>query len=150
MRFVLPGLGVERRRLEKIQRSARVAAGRLSDEGERLVVEAEVARAEAAGDVPQRATGDPRDRLGSERLEHDDLASREKRAVQLERRIFRRRADQDDLSRFDVRQEHVLLRAVEPVDLVEEEDRPLGRRGAPLPAPSRTSRISFTPVATAE
>ena len=53
---------------------------------------------------------DPRDRLGRQRLEHDDLAAREQGAVQLEGGVLGRRADQDDVAGLDVRQEDVLLR----------------------------------------
>ena len=94
---------------------------------------------------------DPRDRLRRQGIEDHDLAAGEQRAVQLEGRVLGRGADQDDVAGFDVRQEDVLLRAVEAVDLVEEEDRALARaRLRRLRAPSSTSRISLTPVATAE
>ena len=53
------------------------------------------------------------------------LQRESKRAVELERRVLGGRADEDDVARLDVRKEDVLLRAVEAVDLVEEEDRPL-------------------------
>ena len=51
-------------------------------------------------------------------------------------RILRRRADQRDRSRFDVRQKRVLLRLVEAVDLVGEQD-----RAAPQSS-SRSSRLA--------
>ena len=70
---------------------------------------------------------------GRERLEDDDLAAREQRAVQLEGGVLGRRADEHDVAGLDVRQEHVLLRAVEPVDLVEKEDRALAVRAAQPP-----------------
>jgi hypothetical protein len=126
----LRALGVLGRGLEQVQRAARVAARRLRDEREGVVVEPEVAGAEPARNVPQRALDDPRDRLRGERLEHDDLAAGQERAVELEGRVLGRRAHEHDVPRLDVRQEDVLLRAVEAVDLVEEEDRPLGVPGA--------------------
>jgi hypothetical protein len=46
-----------------------------------------------------------RDRFGRERLEDDDLAAGEQRAVQLEGRVLRRGADQHDIAGLDVRQE---------------------------------------------
>ena len=52
---------------------------------------------------------------------------REQRRVHLERRVLRRRADQRDRAVLDVRQDDVLLRLVEAVDLVDEEDRALRR-----------------------
>ncbi len=42
--------------------------------------------------------------------------------IDLERRVLRRRADQHDVAGLDVGQERVLLRLVEAVDLVDEED----------------------------
>ena len=99
----------------------------------RVVVEPEVARAEPPRDVVQRALDDPRDRLRRERLEHDDLAAGQQRAVQLEGRVLGRGADQDDVPGFDVREEDVLLGAVEAVDLVEKQDRALALAGAQAP-----------------
>ena len=64
-----------------------------------------------------------------ERLQHEDLRARQQRGVHLERRVLGRRADQHDVAGLDARQEGVLLRLVEAVDLVDEDDRaPAGRR----------------------
>src|SRR4029079_8011497 len=49
----------------------------------------------------------------------------QKRRDQLKRRILRGGADQNDGAVFDHRQERVLLRAVEAVNLVDEEKSPL-------------------------
>ncbi len=98
----LSRLGVQGRGLEEVQGAARVSAGGLRDEGERLVVEPEVPGAEPPGDVPQGTHDDPGDRFRLQRVEHDDLAAREERAVQLEGGVLRRRSDQDDLPRLDV------------------------------------------------
>ena len=87
----------------------------------------EVPGPETARNVLERPPNDPGDRFGSERLEDDDLAARQERAVQLEGGVLGRRADQDDVARLDVREEDVLLRPVEAVDLVEEEGRTLSR-----------------------
>jgi hypothetical protein len=63
------------------------------------------------------------------------LARGEQRRVHFERRILRGGANQDDRAAFDVRQERVLLRFVEAVDLVHEQH----RARAPMPAqPIRT------------
>ena len=64
-----------------------------------------------------------------ERLEAEHLAAREERRVDGEARVLRRRADDDDRAVLDVRQERVLLRLVEAVDLVDEDDRPLALEG---------------------
>ena len=56
-------------------------------------------------------------------LEPEHAASRQQRSDDLEGWVFSRRADQGDRAVFDVRQDGVLLRLVEAVDLVDEQDR---------------------------
>jgi hypothetical protein len=63
-------------------------------------------------------------------LEHDDATAGEQRGVELERRVFGRRADEHDVAALDVGQEGVLLGAIEAVDLVDEEQRALALRDA--------------------
>ena len=62
---------------------------------------------------------------GDERLEDEHGGAREQRGVQLEGRVLGRRADQRDGAVLHDRQEGILLRAVEAMDLVDEEQRPL-------------------------
>ena len=66
-----------------------------------------------------------------ERLEAVDARSREECVVHLERGVLGRRADEGEQAALDVRENRVLLRLIEAMDLVDEEDRPL-TRGAPL------------------
>ena len=66
------------------------------------------------------------------RLQLVDLRAREQRGVHLEVRVLGRRADQRDEPLLDARQQRVLLRLVEAVDLVEEQDRALTARAEPL------------------
>ena len=61
--------------------------------------------------------------FGLQRFEHVYLGAREQGAVDLERRIFGCRADEGQQSAFDEGQERVLLRLVEAVHLVDEQDR---------------------------
>ena len=71
-----------------------------------------------------------------ERLEDEHLRARQKRRIDLERRILGCRADEHDVACLDAREERVLLRLVEAVNLVDEQNRPpaggaalqLGRR----------------------
>ena len=79
-----------------------------------------------------------------------DLRAREERRVHFEGRILGGRADEHDRARLDVREKRVLLRLVEAVDFVDEQD------GAPAALPRRvrsaaamTSRISLIPDVTA-
>ena len=60
-----------------------------------------------------------------ERLQHKHTAARQQRSRQLEARVLGRRPDQRDDAVLDPRQKCVLLRLVEAVDLVAEQDRPL-------------------------
>ena len=87
-------------------------------------------RPEPALRIGQRAPQDPDDVCRLERLEDVDLRPRQQRRVDLERRVLGRRADQDDVAGLDARQEGVLLRLVEAVDLVDEED---GAAAEPAP-----------------
>ena len=77
-----------------------------------------------------------------------DLCARQECRVDLEVRVLRRRADQGQQPVLDTRQQRILLGLVEPVDLVEEQDRPpcRSRRGAPARgrAPRGRSRRSPT------
>ena len=67
-----------------------------------------------------------------EPVEYEHLAAREERAIELEGRILRGRADQDDRAVLDIGQESILLRAIEAVNLVDEQQRPLARQATTL------------------
>jgi hypothetical protein len=60
-----------------------------------------------------------------ESFEHEHLRAREQRGIEFERGVFGGCADQHDGAVLDHRQEGVLLRLVETVDLVDEQQRPL-------------------------
>ncbi len=64
------------------------------------------------------------DLLGRERREHKHLGPRQQRGVHLERRVLRRRADEDDIAGFDAWEERVLLGFVEAVNLIDEQNGP--------------------------
>ena len=86
-----------------------------------------------------------------ERVQLVHAAAREQRRVDLEVGVLGRGAHQHHEPLLDGRQQRVLLRLVEAVDLVEEEDRALAARGAPvLGARSSTSRTSARPAFTAD
>ena len=84
--------------------------------------------------------------LLGERLELVDLCAREQRRIDLEVGVLGRRADQRDEALLDGGQQRILLRLVEAVDLVEEQDRARrpscraarGRGRAPRARPSRS------------
>ena len=87
----------------------------------------------------ERASQDLLDGVHRQRLQDEHLRAREQRGVDLERRILGRRADQHDVAGFHARQERILLRFVEAMNLVDEDDRattgaapPILRRGHDL------------------
>jgi hypothetical protein len=69
-------------------------------------------------------------RLGVEPVQHQNLRAGEKRPIQLEARIFRRGADENDRSVLHIGKKGILLGLVEAVDLVHEQE-----RAAPLLPP---------------
>ena len=76
-----------------------------------------------------------------EAFQHQNLATRQKRAVQLEARIFRRGADQRHHAAFDEGQEAVLLGPVEAVDFVDEEQRALTHLAARFGTVERRAKL---------
>ena len=111
------------------------------------LVEQEAAVAVGAGDQRLARLGGEREAGALERLGAADqllercmvepaqdqhLAARQQRGVELEARVLGRRADQRHRAVLDVGQEAVLLRAIEAVDLVHEQQGLLaGSRGGP-------------------
>jgi hypothetical protein len=121
--------------------------GRRRERGERVLVRLipsspSPASSSASGAAAARDRGRPR-----ERLEAEHARAREQRRVHRERRVLRRRADERDRAVLDVRQERVLLRLVEAVDLVDEEDRALRRVDARSLERASILRSSGTPRA---
>ena len=102
------------------ERGAAVAVRHPDERCARLVVERQRLAFDRLGAREQLL-----DRGGIERLEHQHARARQQRRDQLEGRIFGGRADQHDGAVLHHRQEGVLLRAVEAMDLVDEEQRPL-------------------------
>src|SRR4029453_10129719 len=66
--------------------------------------------------------------LDPERFELKYLWARSKRAIYIKERIVSSCADEAEISRFDVGQKNVLLRFVEMMDLIDEQDRLLPGR----------------------
>jgi hypothetical protein len=63
-------------------------------------------------------------------MQHINRSAREQRRIDFERRVFGRRADKGQQPAFDIGQESVLLRLVEAMYFVDEEDRPPSTAGA--------------------
>ena len=136
--FSALGLRQLRGDFKRVVGAAAVAAGVAGDEFERVVVGSDFKRAEAALFVFQSPPQERRDLLFGQRFKHVDTATREQRGDDFEGRILGRRADQPDGAALHVGQKRILLRLVEAVNLVDEENgarmhlRGLGGRGHDL------------------
>ena len=117
--------------LERSERGARVAAGALGEQGERLVIDRRRV-GDASLRVGQRSIEQQPDVVRRERAKLVDLRPREQRRVDLEVRVLGRRPDQGDEALLNRGQQRILLGLVEAVDLVQEEDRRLAISPAPL------------------
>ena len=78
--------------------------------------------AETALGIAERAAQKNDDLVFGQRVQHIDAAARKQRGVDLERRIFGGGADQANAAFLHVRQEGILLRFVEAVNFVDEDD----------------------------
>ena len=87
---------------------------------------------QAALGVGHRPPQDDLDLLRRERVQAVDAAAREQRRDDLEGRVLGGGADEGDHAVLDVGQDRVLLRLVEAMDLVDEEDGALAVHPAPL------------------
>ena len=117
---------------ERVQTFARVAVAELGEVPARVGVDLAPCIAEAALFVGQGAIDQFFELLDPERLELKNLRARDQRAVHVEKRIVSRRADQAQVSALDVGQQNVLLRFVEVMDFVHEQDRFLAGRAEPV------------------
>ncbi len=108
------------RELERVQGGARVAFATRREEVDRLGSDGRPVRRR-----PAQHVGELRRAEGLQRV---DAQPREQRAVDLERGVLGGRTDQRHQALLDGREQGVLLRLVEAVDLVEEQDR--GRAAA--------------------
>src|SRR5438270_6882751 len=89
----------------------------------RIWVNAHLVIAEATFFIAQRAIDQFLKLLDLERLELKNLRARDERAVHIEERVVSRRPDQPQVSALDVRKKDVLLRFIEMMNLVNEQDR---------------------------
>ena len=109
--------------LEHRVQPARIAGGRRDDLRGGLRIDRDVELAEPALAIGDRARDQLRELRFVERLEPHDAAARQQRGDHAEARVLGGRADQRDRAGLDVRQQRVLLRLREPMDLVDEQQR---------------------------
>src|SRR5574341_100173 len=106
---------------ERVEGAAGVAVGDQDQVGQRVVVNLNLAEAEAALVVGHRPIQDQADVLVGQRVQLEDARATEQRPDDLEQRVLGGRADQDDQPILDVRQQRVLLGLVPAVNLVHEQ-----------------------------
>ena len=121
------------REIEGVQRDSRVAVAERDEEVEGGVFDIRAKRGEAALLVAQRPGDDGPQVVLAERLQGKDAGARKQRRDDLERRVLRGGPDEGDRALLDVGQNRVLLRLVEAMDLVDEEQG--APPGVPRPRP---------------
>ena len=103
--------------LQHIEQAARIAIGIADDALARNIVELQTLQGNLPRMVEQGAQ-----LLLRQGMQHVHLRARQQRAVHLERGVFGGGADEGDQTLFDERQERILLRLVEAVHFVHEQD----------------------------
>src|SRR5689334_2698585 len=117
--------GEPRRGFEHVERSARIALCAARDQSEALGARAEPEAAQPSLCVVERALEQRGQVLLGQRRELEHACPRQQRRVDRKGWIFGGGPDQRDRAVFHVRQQRVLLRLVEAVDLVDEQQRRL-------------------------
>ena len=117
---------VEHDHLERRKGCARIAVGKHGQRFQNFIRDVHGLTAETAR-VFQRAAQQRDQFLRRKTVKHKYFTARKQRAVDLERRVFCGRADQNDAAFFDKGEEGVLLRLVEAVNLIDEQDGPLAK-----------------------
>ncbi len=111
-----------RRYFETVEGMACVSVGVAGEQFERFMVGFEMKSAEAALLIRERAFEQGEDLLIGKRAQRIDAAAGEQRGDDFEGRIFCCRSDEADGAALDVGKKGVLLRFVEAMNLVDEED----------------------------
>ena len=99
-----------------------VAVANLGEKVERVLYCMDRPGAEAAFLVGQSALEHRLDLLARQRLKRENLAAAQERRIDGEKRVLRRRPNKNDAAFLDIGQKHILLGAVETVQLIDEED----------------------------
>ena len=118
MEFDMPVAAERTRHLERGQHLPAIAAGALDQQVDRVVISRH-------GFGPETPIDELADRCPIERFETEQGGTTAQRGVDLEEGVLGGGADQGQRPVLDRRQQGILLRLREPVDLVEEQDRSL-------------------------
>ena len=109
----------------EFKRLARVAVRNFREMPQRIFIGGNFHVAEAAFLVGQRALQKRKQFFFAQRAQFKNLRARNERRIDEEKRIVRRRADELDDAAFNVRQQNILLRFVEAMNFVNEQNRRL-------------------------
>ena len=115
-------LPVQHRHLQRVQRRPGVPVGKGGDGRKLILCNPNLLLSEAGG-MLQRLFQQLHQILFLQRLQHKHLAPGQKRPVDLKGRILRGGADENDTALLHIGQEGILLRLVEPVNLVHKQNR---------------------------
>src|ERR1700722_16359951 len=110
-------------RFQSVLSRARVAIRQNRDAFQDFAADLHFFRAQPARRVDQRSLQEHDDLLFGVRLQHVHFHPRKQRRNHFERRIFGGRSDQQNISGFDVRQKRILLRPIEAVHFIHENNR---------------------------
>ncbi|EXI76543.1 MAG: hypothetical protein AW07_00491 [Candidatus Accumulibacter sp. SK-11] len=110
--------------LDQVEQAPRVAIGKADQPRTRIIADARFGQRVPTGPFEEFAH-----LVRRQRLQHVDRRPREQRRVEFERRILGRRTDERQQPTLDVRQEGILLRLVETMHFIDEEDRPPATAG---------------------
>ena len=116
--------------LEGVEGDTRIPARESGEECEAAWFERDTTLAETPLSIVEGGRDDALDDLRRQGLEAVELAARDERRVDLEVGVLGGRPDERDHAVLDGRQQGVLLRLVEAMDLIDEEDRARAGEGA--------------------
>ena len=108
--------------LQRVQRPTRIAVDQLGNRTTRLVRQNDILSAVAARFVVHRLSENLFDILSRQRFEQINARTGKQRRVQLKRRVFGGRPNEEDRAVFNMRQEGILLALVEAMDFVDKKN----------------------------
>ncbi len=124
-------IAVEHNHFQSVQCGACVAVGKIGDHPQQIVVHIDMIIAKAPR-ILQRPRQQLHQILRCQRLQHKHLAPGKQSGVDLKRRIFRCRADQDDAALLYKGKESILLSLIKAMDFIDEKNRLLAHLAVQL------------------
>ena len=119
-------MGGHRHLLHQVQESPPIAIGIGHQQVQCVLVQAEARQRQGC----HRALGQRREVLTRQRLQRIDLRTGQQRIGHLQTWVFGGAANQNEQARLHMREQRILLRLAECVDLIDEHDRPAALRAS--------------------